>query len=115
VEFGHGTASLRKKTVARAPLIESGCEEQTGRVITQETRKNEKRAGYGEQMLARLATSLTEEYGAEYSRPHLQDMRRVFECFDICQTASGKFGSASGPAVRTEKFQTSSGECEGRV
>ena len=61
-----------------------------GRIITQEIQKNEKRAGYGEQLLESLAASLTREYGKGYSRANLQDMRRFFETFQICQTVSNK-------------------------
>ena len=38
-----------------------------GRIITQDIQKNEKRAGYGEQLLESLAASLTREYGKGYS------------------------------------------------
>ena len=61
-----------------------------GRIITQEIQKNEKRAGYGEQLLESLAASLTREYGKGCSRANLQDMRRFFETFQICQTVSNK-------------------------
>ena len=61
-----------------------------GRIITQEIQKNEKRAGYGEQLLESLGASLTREYGKGYSRANLQDMRRFFETFQICQTVSNK-------------------------
>ena len=62
-----------------------------GRIITQDIQKNEKRAGYGEQLLESLAASLTREYGKGYSRANLQDMRRFFETFQICQTVSNEF------------------------
>jgi len=62
-----------------------------GRIITQDIQKNEKRAGYGEQLLESLASSLTREYGKGYSRANLQDMRRFFEIFEICQTVSNEF------------------------
>ena len=38
-----------------------------GRIITQDIQKNEKRAGYGEQLLESLAASLTHEYGRGHS------------------------------------------------
>jgi predicted nuclease of restriction endonuclease-like (RecB) superfamily len=63
-----------------------------GRIITQDIQKNQKRAGYGEQLLESLAASLTREYGKGYSRANLQDMRRFFETFKICQTVSNEFG-----------------------
>ena len=61
-----------------------------GRVITQDIQQNQKRAGYGEQLLAALADKLTSMYGRGFSRPNLQDMRRFFEGFEICSAAPSK-------------------------
>jgi hypothetical protein len=47
-----------------------------GRIITQDIQENEKRAGYGSQLLSRLASELMKEYGQGYSKINLQDMRR---------------------------------------
>ena len=38
-----------------------------GRVITQDIQNNEKRAGYGKQLLERLAEALVKEYGRFYN------------------------------------------------
>ena len=65
-----------------------------GRIITQDIQKNEKRAGYGSQLLNRLASELTKGYGHGYSKINLQDMRRFFELFRIDQTLSDQFGKA---------------------
>jgi len=62
-----------------------------GRIITRDIQKNEKRAGYGEQLLESLSAMLMHEYGKGYSRANLQDMRRFFETFEICQTVSNEF------------------------
>src|SRR4030042_5957015 len=59
-----------------------------GRIITQDIQKNEKRAGYGEQLLENLAKSLIQEYGRGYSVSNLNDMRRFYEDFQILQTLS---------------------------
>jgi predicted nuclease of restriction endonuclease-like (RecB) superfamily len=61
-----------------------------GRVVTQDIQRNLKRAGYGEQLLESLAEALTQEYGRGYSRANLQDMRRFFDAFEICQTLSSE-------------------------
>ncbi len=61
-----------------------------GRVITRDIQRNEKRAGYGEQLLSKLASLLTKEYGQGYSKINLQDMRRFYELFRIDQTLSSK-------------------------
>ncbi len=47
-----------------------------GRVITQDIQKNEKRAGYGKQLLQGLAGILTREYDKGFSVSNLNDMRR---------------------------------------
>lgn len=65
-----------------------------GRVLTQDIQQNQKRAGYGEQLLAALADKLANMYGRGFSRPNLQDMRRFFEGFEICQPLAGKLARA---------------------
>jgi predicted nuclease of restriction endonuclease-like (RecB) superfamily len=65
-----------------------------GRIITQDIQKNERRAGYGEQLLENLGWKLTQEYGQGYSRANLQDMRRFFEAFEICQPLASESRSA---------------------
>jgi predicted nuclease of restriction endonuclease-like (RecB) superfamily len=64
-----------------------------GRIITQDLQRNKTRAEYGTTLLRELATVLMQEYGKGYSRANLQDMRRFFESFEICQTVSGKSSS----------------------
>ncbi|HSV99937.1 MAG TPA: PDDEXK nuclease domain-containing protein [Sedimentisphaerales bacterium] len=100
-----------------------------GRIITQDIQQNEKRAEYGATLLRELAGMLTQEYGEGYSRANLQDMRRFFESFEICQTASSKSSpptiiqplagqptlgpicqTASGKSTRREMRQTVSAE-----
>ena len=61
-----------------------------GRVITRDMQRNVRRAGYGEGLLASLAERLTEEYGRGFSRANLQDMRRFYEVFAICQPVASK-------------------------
>ena len=66
-----------------------------GRIITQDIQKNEKRAGYGEQLLDNLAKSLIQEYGRGYSVSNLNDMRRFYEVFQILQTLSVESSEAN--------------------
>jgi predicted nuclease of restriction endonuclease-like (RecB) superfamily len=61
-----------------------------GRIIAQDIQRNEKRAGYGEQLLEGLSGVLTQEYGAGYSRVNLQEMRRFSLAFEICRTVSNE-------------------------
>lgn len=61
-----------------------------GRVITQDIQNNEKRAGYGKQLIQELSEVLRKEYGKGFTRVNLQDMRRFFESFSICQALPDK-------------------------
>lgn len=61
-----------------------------GRRIIELEQGGEKRAGYGEQLVKRLAADLTKRFGRGFSRANLEYMRRFFECWPISQTASGK-------------------------
>ena len=65
-----------------------------GRVFTRELQWDAKRAGYGEGLLASLSEVLTQEYGRGFSRPNLQDMRRVYDGFEFFQSAARKSGDA---------------------
>jgi len=62
-----------------------------GRVITQDIQNNEKRAGYGKQLLERLAEALVKEYGQGFSLRNLRDMRRFYEYFTIRQALPAEF------------------------
>lgn len=73
-----------------------------GRVITQDIQKNQKRAGYGEQLLRGLAEMLIRQYGSGYSQSNLNDMRRFFEGFEILQPAAVKSGSPVLPVPGVE-------------
>ena len=68
-----------------------------GRVITQDIQNNEKRAGYGKQLLERLAGILTREYGKGFSVSNLNDMRRFFELFQILQAVPVELTTFSTP------------------
>lgn len=79
-----------------------------GRIITQDVQKNEKRAGYGNHLLSRLASELTREYGQGYSKINLQDMRRFYEYFQIDQTLSDQ-------SSHNQIDQTLSNESRGQI
>ena len=91
-----------------------------GRIITQDIQKNEKRAGYGEQLLDSLTASLIQEYGRGYSVSNLNDMRRFYEGFQILQALPVKSSETkirqtlSGKSTDTQILQAlpveSSGE-----
>jgi predicted nuclease of restriction endonuclease-like (RecB) superfamily len=92
-----------------------------GRIVTQDIQRNAKRAGYGEQLLVFLADALIRDYGKGYSRANLQDMRRFFDAFEICQTLSSESEGVkicqtlSNKSTDGDILQTVSGESSKRI
>ncbi|MCI0539269.1 MAG: PDDEXK nuclease domain-containing protein [Verrucomicrobiales bacterium] len=80
----------RHRAVAAANLSMVTLYWNIGRVITTELQKAPGRAGYGEALLTRLGDRLKTEYGRGFSRANLQDMRRFYDVFDICQPVASK-------------------------
>jgi len=62
---------------------------EVGRRIVELEQDGEGRAPYGQELLPRLATDLTERFGRGFSRANLEYMRRFFELWRIPQTPSG--------------------------
>lgn len=79
-----------------------------GRVITQDIQNNEKRAGYGKQLIQELSEVLRKEYGKGFTRVNLQDMRRFFESFSICQALPDKSEAQGKSQAVPDKFAFSS-------
>ena len=79
-----------------------------GRVITQDIQNNEKRAGYGKQLIQELSEALRKEYGKGFTRVNLQDMRRFFESFSICQALPDKSDAQGKSQAASDKFAFSS-------
>lgn len=61
-----------------------------GRRIVEAEQQGKRRAGYGEQLIERLASDLTQRFGRGFSRQNLQQMRSFFLTWPICQTVSGE-------------------------
>jgi len=79
-----------------------------GRRIVEAEQGGQERAGYGEQIIKRLAEDLTTRFGRGFSRQNLQQMRLFYLGWptgQICQTPSGK-------SMPMTKAQTLSGESE---
>lgn len=67
-----------------------------GRRIVEHEQGGKKRAGYGDELLKRLAEDLTAQFGRGFSRPNLQRFRELFLCNPpdkICSTVSSKLAS----------------------
>ena len=65
-----------------------------GQRIVEFEQGGEERAGYGEQLLERLAEDLTKRFGRGFSRQNLQQMRQFYSAWppnQIRQTLSGEF------------------------
>ena len=63
-----------------------------GEVIVRYEQNDSVRAAYGEKTLLQLSKALTKELGRGFSRSNLQNMRRLYLNYPICQTVSGKLG-----------------------
>ncbi|WP_176047589.1 PDDEXK nuclease domain-containing protein [Burkholderia sp. BCC1644] len=61
-----------------------------GRRIVEAEQQGRRRAGYGEQLIERLASDLTGRFGRGFSRQNLQQMRSFFLTWPIRQTVSGE-------------------------
>lgn len=49
-----------------------------GRRLVEAEQKGKRRAGYGEQLIARLSIDLTQQFGRGFSADNLENMRRFF-------------------------------------
>ncbi len=75
-----------------------------GRRIVEEEQRGERRAGYGEELVVRLARDLTARFGRGFGRSNLQQMRTFYLAYpEIRQTPPGEL---DGGDIR----QTPSGE-----
>ncbi len=63
-----------------------------GENIVNNLQKGEKRAKYGEHILAKLSARLTGKYGKGYSLRNLKYARQFYMCFQIGQTLSAQLG-----------------------
>ena len=77
-----------------------------GRVITQDIQKNEKRAGYGDQLVEEVARVLMIEYGQGFSARNLWDMKRFYSEFRILQPLPAESHSEQIRQTLSIKFRT---------
>ena len=78
-----------------------------GIIITRDIQKDEKRAGYGDQLIEELGKRLTSEYGQGFSARNLWDMKRFFAEFQILQAPPAELGMGREqlqPASRTSRI-----------
>lgn len=75
---------------------------EVGRRIVEFEQHGEKRAGYGEEVLARLADDLTTQFGRGFSRQNLQRFRQFYHsqpAEKICSTLSSKLTDGIRPTL----------------
>jgi predicted nuclease of restriction endonuclease-like (RecB) superfamily len=69
-----------------------------GRRIVEAEQKGKRRAGYGEQLIERLSTDLTQQFGRGFSARNLEQMRQFFVTWPIPQTVSAESPKAIPPS-----------------
>ena len=72
-----------------------------GRRIIEQEQQGAARAGYGEELLKRLARDLSERFGRGFSERNLEQMRAFYLGWPISQTASAKLIDVSSEAVHS--------------
>ncbi len=78
-----------------------------GRRIVEHEQQGKRRAGYGEELIERLAEDLTSRFGRGFGKSNLFEMRAFYLTYaHIFQTVSGKLALASG----SRKIRTVSGK-----
>jgi predicted nuclease of restriction endonuclease-like (RecB) superfamily len=76
-----------------------------GRRIVQAEQKGKRRAGYGEQLIARLSLDLTQQFGRGFSTRNLEQMRQFYLIWLIPQTVSAELPKQLTATVK-KKSQT---------
>jgi predicted nuclease of restriction endonuclease-like (RecB) superfamily len=76
-----------------------------GRRIIEAEQKGKRRAGYGEQLIERLSSDLTQQFGRGFSARNLEQMRQFFVTWPIPQTLSAESQKAI-PSSDSKKTQT---------
>ena len=64
-----------------------------GHRIVEAEQKGQRRAGYGEQLVERLAVDLTSQFGRGFSARNLEQMRQFYLTWPIPQTLSAELGT----------------------
>jgi predicted nuclease of restriction endonuclease-like (RecB) superfamily len=83
-----------------------------GQRIVEHEQQGKRRAGYGEELLAKLADDLTSRLGRGFSERNLRQMRAFYLAWPIRQTLSAELGSDSVDAGSRKIWQTASAKSE---
>lgn len=82
------TAKLRLSSTINSIMTETYWE--IGKYIVEFEQSGSAKAAYGKNILPELSRELTLRLGRGYSRPNLNNMRKFYLCYPICQTVSDK-------------------------
>lgn len=76
-----------------------------GRRIVEAEQKGKRRAGYGEQLIARLSSCLGQQIGRGFSSRNLEQMRQFYLTLSILQTLSAELNSDEASTNQSRKFR----------
>ena len=97
--------TARRASVRAVNAVLTAMYWEIGRRIIEFEQAGKPRAGYGEELLARLSKDLTEKHGRGFSARNLRQMRAFYLAWEIWQTPSAKLEARA-------KRSTPSGKCE---
>jgi predicted nuclease of restriction endonuclease-like (RecB) superfamily len=83
-----------------------------GRHIVEHEQHGGERAGYGDALVAQLATDLTEQFGRGFSPRNLAQMRAFYRGWPILQTLSAKSQERAGSGSEGQILQTLSAQLQ---
>lgn len=108
-DVAHLLESARRASVRTTNAIMTATYWEIGRRIVEFEQKGRKKAGYGEELIDRLAADLTGRFGRGFGRSNLFQMRAFYIAYSgIVQTLSGQLEKDS----HSDKIQTLSGKCD---
>jgi predicted nuclease of restriction endonuclease-like (RecB) superfamily len=97
-DIGQMLEAARRNSIRAVNALMTATYWEIGRRIVEFEQGGEKRAGYGVELLQRLAEDLTAKFGRGFSLRSLRDMRSFYQTFppeQIRQTLSAKSGDAA--------------------
>src|SRR3972149_6410792 len=96
-------AKARTKVVKEINMAQVLAYWEIGREIVEFEQKGKARGGYGEQLIERLSTDMTQEFGGGFSHTNLKMMRLFYQNFPIRQTLSDESIKEQKPEATSSK------------
>lgn len=98
-------AKARTKVVKEINMAQVLAYWEIGREIVEFEQKGKARGGYGEQLIERLSTDMTQKFGRGFSHTNLKMMRLFYQNFPIRQTLSDESIKEQKPEAMSVKSQ----------